>query len=54
MSLTDIQRELCESSPYDFSDLRALFVNYTVEAARPRGRPNPTSVYEGLAPRHAF
>ena len=31
MSLTDFQRELCDSSPFDFSDLRALFVNCTLK-----------------------
>ena len=34
MPLTDFQRELCESSPFDFSDLRALYVNCTL-------RPSP-------------
>ena len=31
MPLTDRQRELCESSPFDFSGLRALFVNCTLK-----------------------
>ena len=31
MTLTDFQRELCETSPYDFSDLRALYVNCTLK-----------------------
>jgi multimeric flavodoxin WrbA len=31
MPLTDFQRELCESSPFDFSDLRALYVNCTLK-----------------------
>ena len=31
MPLTDFQRELCESSPFDFTDLRALFVNCTLK-----------------------
>ena len=29
MSLTDFQRELCRTSPFDFTDLRALYVNCT-------------------------
>jgi NADPH-dependent FMN reductase len=31
MPLTEFQRELCESSPFDFSDLRALYVNFTLK-----------------------
>ena len=31
MPLNDFQRELCESSPFDFSALRALFVNCTLK-----------------------
>ena len=31
MPLTEFQRELCESSPFDFSDLRALYVNCTLK-----------------------
>jgi hypothetical protein len=31
MPLTDVQRELCESSPFDFSDLHALYVNCTLK-----------------------
>ena len=31
MPLTDRQRELCETSPFDFTDLRALFVNCTLK-----------------------
>jgi hypothetical protein len=31
MPLTDVQRELCESSPFDFSDLQALYVNCTLK-----------------------
>jgi len=33
MPLTDFQRELCESSPFDFSDLRALYINCTLKAS---------------------
>ena len=33
MPLNDFQRELCESSPFDFSDLRALVVNCTLKPA---------------------
>jgi len=33
MPLNDFQRELCESSPFDFSALRALFVNCTLKAS---------------------
>jgi multimeric flavodoxin WrbA len=35
VTLTDVQRELCESSPYDFTGLRALYVNCTL-------KPSPT------------
>ncbi len=31
MPLTDRQRELCETSPFDFTDLGALFVNCTLK-----------------------
>lgn len=31
MSLTDRQLELCRSHPWDFSDLRALFINCTLK-----------------------
>ena len=31
MTLTAFQRELCESSPYDFTGLRALYVNCTLK-----------------------
>jgi NADPH-dependent FMN reductase len=31
MPLNDRQRELCETSPFDFTDLRALFVNCTLK-----------------------
>ena len=31
MSLTDFQKELCTTSRWDFSDLRALFVNCTLK-----------------------
>ncbi len=31
MPLTDFQRQLCESSPFDFTGLRALFVNCTLK-----------------------
>ena len=29
--LTDQQSELCESSPYDYSGLKALFINCTLK-----------------------
>ena len=31
MPLTAFQRELCETSEHDFTDLRALFVNCTLK-----------------------
>jgi multimeric flavodoxin WrbA len=31
--LTEFQRELCEESPFDFTDLRALYVNCTLKRA---------------------
>lgn len=31
MSLTDRQRRMCEESPWDFSDLSALFINCTLK-----------------------
>jgi hypothetical protein len=31
MPLTEFQRELSESSPFDFTDLRALYVNCTLK-----------------------
>ena len=31
VSLTDFQKELCTTSRWDFSDLRALFVNCTLK-----------------------
>ena len=31
MTLNAFQRELCESSPYDFTGLRALYVNCTLK-----------------------
>jgi len=31
MTLTDFQRELCDTSPFDFTDLRALYVNCTLK-----------------------
>ena len=31
MTLTAFQRELCDSSPYDFTGLRALYVNCTLK-----------------------
>jgi hypothetical protein len=37
VSLTDFQRELCETSPFDFTDLRALYVNCTLKR-RPSSR----------------
>ena len=33
MPLTDFQRELCTSSRWDFSDLRAMYVNCTLKPA---------------------
>ena len=36
MPLTDRQRELCETSETDFTDLRALFVNCTLKPAPER------------------
>ena len=37
MSLTELQQELCTTSPWDFSGLRALYVNCTL-SPRPRCR----------------
>jgi multimeric flavodoxin WrbA len=31
VTLTEFQRELCETSPFDFTDLRALYVNCTLK-----------------------
>jgi len=31
VTLNAFQRELCESSPYDFTGLRALYVNCTLK-----------------------
>jgi hypothetical protein len=31
MTLTEFQRELRESSPFDFNELRAMYVNCTLE-----------------------
>jgi multimeric flavodoxin WrbA len=43
MTLDERQRRLCEESPYDFSDLSALFVNCTL-------KPSPEQSHtEGLA-----
>ena len=36
MSLTDLQRELCETSEHDFGDLRALVVNCTLKPSPER------------------
>ena len=36
MSLTAFQRELCETSEHDFTDLRALFVNCTLKPSPER------------------
>ena len=36
MSLTDFQRELCETSEHDFGDLRALVVNCTLKPSPER------------------
>ena len=36
MSLTDFQRELCETSEHDFGDLRALVVNCTLKPSPQR------------------
>jgi hypothetical protein len=36
MSLTDAQRELCETSQHDFADLRALIVNCTLKPSPER------------------
>jgi multimeric flavodoxin WrbA len=42
-ALTRLQRELAEASPYDFSDLRALFINCTLKRS-----PAPSHT-DGLA-----
>jgi len=36
VTLTDFQRELCTSSRWDFSELRALYVNCTLKLSRER------------------
>ncbi|CAN5827923.1 flavodoxin family protein [soil metagenome] len=36
MTLTDLQRQQCESSPWDFSDLRALFFNCSLKRSPER------------------
>ena len=36
MPLTDFQRELCETIPSDFTDLRALYVNCTLNTIPPQ------------------
>ena len=33
LTLTDFQRELCTTSRWDFSDLRALYVNCTLKSS---------------------
>src|SRR3954470_19151982 len=43
--LTEIDEELCASSPWDFSDLRALFINCTLK------RSPEVSHTQGLADR---
>ena len=40
MTLTDFQEELCTTSRWDFSDLRALYVNCTL-------KPSPELTHTG-------
>jgi hypothetical protein len=45
VTLTDFQKELCTTSRWDFSDLRALFVNWVGGCPRRLGVGATTSMW---------